>query len=126
MITPSAAPGANPPAGSTARATVAVDPWSIVLTGGNLNDRTLGQTLAGRRGQAARPGPSAPTCAPRHRGIAASRHRFREAATSGPNAKVRVGGRPPAFDRTTYKRRNVVDKTTTSYQGLLDLATLLI
>ncbi|WP_148088921.1 hypothetical protein [Saccharothrix texasensis] len=71
--------------------------------------------------KAARPGPSAPTCA--HE---ASRQRFREAATSGPNAKAGAGGRPPAFDRTTYKRRNVVDKTTTSYQGLLDLATLLI
>ncbi|MFD7657711.1 IS5/IS1182 family transposase, partial [Actinosynnema sp. NPDC059797] len=57
--------------------------------------------------------------------------------------KGRTGGRPPAFDRTAYKRRNVVercfnrlkqfraiatrfDKTATSYRGMLDLATLLI
>lgn len=55
----------------------------------------------------------------------------------------RAGGRPPAFDHVTYKRRNVVercfnrlkqhraiatryDKTATSYQAMLDLATLLI
>ncbi|GAA2704252.1 hypothetical protein GCM10010412_101690 [Nonomuraea recticatena] len=54
----------------------------------------------------------------------------------------RAGGRPPTFDRAAYKRRNVVercfnrlkqfraiatrfDKTATSYQGMLDLATLL-
>jgi transposase len=53
------------------------------------------------------------------------------------------GGRPPAFGRVAYRRRNVVercfqrlkqhraiatryDKTATSYQGMLDLATLLI
>lgn len=57
--------------------------------------------------------------------------------------KGRAGGRPPAFDRTAYKRRNVVercfnrlkqfraiatrfDKTATSYRAMIDLATLLI
>jgi transposase len=51
------------------------------------------------------------------------------------------GGRPPAFDRTAYKRRNIVercfqrlkqfraiatryDKTALSYQAMIDLATL--
>jgi transposase len=51
------------------------------------------------------------------------------------------GGRPPAFDKVAYKRRNVVerclnrfkqyraiatryDKTAMSYQGMIDLATL--
>ncbi|GAA1294491.1 hypothetical protein GCM10009634_48640 [Saccharothrix xinjiangensis] len=55
----------------------------------------------------------------------------------------RAGGRPPAFDRSVYRRRNVVercfnrlkqfraiatrfDKTATSYRGMIDLATLLI
>jgi transposase len=55
----------------------------------------------------------------------------------------RAGGRPPTFDREAYKRRNVVercfntlkqyraiatryDKTTLSYQAMIDLATLLI
>lgn len=54
-----------------------------------------------------------------------------------------AGGRPPAFDRESYKRRNVVercfnrlkqyraiatryDKTALSYQAMIDLATLLI
>ncbi len=54
----------------------------------------------------------------------------------------RASGRPPAFDPTAYKRRNVVercfnrlkqfraiatrfDKTATSYRGMIDLATLL-
>ena len=54
-----------------------------------------------------------------------------------------AGGRPPAFDKTTYKRRNIVerrfnrfkqyraiatryDKTATSYQGMIDLASLLM
>ena len=56
---------------------------------------------------------------------------------------VSSGGRPPTFDRIAYQRRNVVercfqrlkqyraiatryDKTATSYQGMIDLATLLI
>jgi transposase len=55
----------------------------------------------------------------------------------------RAGGRPPAFDRVAYRRRNVVersfprlkqyrasatcyDKTATSSQGMLDLATLVM
>lgn len=55
----------------------------------------------------------------------------------------RIGGRPPVFDRIAYKHRNIVercfnrlkhfraiatrfDKTAISYQGMLDLATLLI
>src|ERR687889_500537 len=54
-----------------------------------------------------------------------------------------AGGRPPAFDKTAYKRRNIVercfnrfkqyraiatryDKTALSYQAMIDLATLLI
>ena len=54
-----------------------------------------------------------------------------------------AGGRPPAFDPIAYKRRNIVercfnrlkhyraiatryDKTATSYQGWLDLTTLLM
>jgi transposase len=54
-----------------------------------------------------------------------------------------AGGRPPTFDRVAYRRRNVVercfqrlkqhraiatryDKTATTYQGMIDLATLLI
>jgi transposase len=54
-----------------------------------------------------------------------------------------AGGRPPTFDRLAYRRRNVVercfqrlkqhraiatryDKTATSYQGMIDLATLLM
>jgi transposase len=53
------------------------------------------------------------------------------------------GGRPPVFDRIAYRRRNVVercfqrlkqyraiatryDKTATSYQGMIDLATLVM
>jgi transposase len=53
------------------------------------------------------------------------------------------GGRPPAFDRIAYRRRNVVercfqrlkqyraiatryDKTALSYQGMIDLATLVM
>lgn len=55
----------------------------------------------------------------------------------------RVGGRPPTFDPVAYRRRNVVercfnrlkqyraiatryDKTALSYQGMIDLATLLM
>jgi transposase len=54
-----------------------------------------------------------------------------------------AGGRPPAFDHIAYRRRNVVercfqrlkqyraiatryDKTTQSYQGMIDLATMLM
>ncbi len=55
----------------------------------------------------------------------------------------RAGGRPPVFDRTAYRRRNVVercldrleqyraiatrcDETALSYQDMIDLATLLM
>nr|WP_253669554.1 transposase [Streptoalloteichus tenebrarius]BFF04023.1 hypothetical protein GCM10020241_56980 [Streptoalloteichus tenebrarius] len=65
--------------------------------------------------------------------------------TSRPTGCAAAGppGRPPAFDRTDYPRRTVVercvnpshavprdrdrfDKTAISYQGVIDLATLFI
>ena len=62
---------------------------------------------------------------------------------SGTKGRPRVADRPPAFDRTACKRRNIVercfnrltqfraiatrfDKTAISYRGMIDLATLLI
>ena len=78
----------------------------------------------------------------RRRGIAAT---IPERADQQANRQRRgsAGGRPPVFDPITYRRRNVVercfnrfkqyraiatryDKTALSYQGMLDLATLLM
>jgi transposase len=78
----------------------------------------------------------------RSRGIAAT---IPERSDQQANRRRRgsVGGRPPAFDPIAYRRRNIVercfnrlkqyraiatryDKTATSYQGMIDLATLLM
>jgi len=73
-----------------------------------------------------------PTTIPERRDQQANRRR-----------RGRAGGRPPAFDRTAYKRRNVVercfnqlkqfraiatryDKTALSYRAVIDLATLIL
>jgi transposase len=131
----------------------------VVLTGGNVNDCTMFvQVLTGIR--MPRPGRGRPWTRPqrvladkgyssrairrylRRRGITATiperrdqrAHRTRRGSS---------GGRPPAFDRIAYRRRNVVercfqrlkqhraiatryDKTALSYRGMIDLATLLI
>ena len=131
----------------------------MVLTAGNVNDCTMfTQVITGIR--MPRPGPGRPWNRPRRvladkgyssrairtylrrRGIATTiperadqqAHRQRRGST---------GGRPPAFDRLAYRRRNIVercfhrlkqyraiatryDKTATSYQGMIDLATLLM
>jgi transposase len=78
----------------------------------------------------------------RRRGIAATIPERRDQQANR-RRRGRAGGCPPAFDPTIYKRRNVVercfnrlkqyraiatryDKTALSYQGWLDLVTLLI
>jgi transposase len=128
------------------------------LTGGNVNDCTMfEQVMAGicvpRR-------PGRPWRRPtrvladkgyssrairaylRRRGIAATIPERRDQG-AGRLRRGSRGGRPPAFDRHVYRRRNVVercfgrlkqyraiatryDKTAQSYQGMIDLATLLI
>ncbi len=134
-------------------------PLSVVLTGGNVNDCTQFTTvMAGVRFD--RPGPGRPATRParviadkgystkairthlRERGIPATIPERRDQQANR-KRKGRAGGRPPAFDRTAYKRRNVVercfnrlkqfraiatrfDKTATSYRAMIDLATLLI
>jgi transposase len=134
-------------------------PLSVVLTAGNVNDCTMFiRVLAGIR--MPRPGRGRPWTRPRRvladkgystrairehlrrRGIAAT---IPERTDQQANRQRRgpAGGRPPAFDPTAYRRRNVVercfqrlkqhraiatryDKTATSYQGMIDLATLLM
>ena len=78
----------------------------------------------------------------RRRGIAATIPERRD-QRAGRLRRGSRGGRPPAFDPHIYRRRNVVercfnrlkqyraiatryDKTALSYQGMIDLATLLI
>jgi transposase len=78
----------------------------------------------------------------RHRGITATIPERRDQQANR-RRRGRAGGRPPAFDPKIYKRRNVIercfnrlkqyraiatryDKTALSYQGMIDLATLLI
>lgn len=78
----------------------------------------------------------------RHRGIAATIPERRD-QQAGRIRRGSRGGRPPAFDAHIYRRRNVVercfgrlkqyraiatryDKTAQSYQGMIDLATLLM
>jgi len=131
----------------------------VLLTGGNVNDTTMFtqvlDAVVFRRS-----GPGRPATRPhrvladkgyssranrdylRRRGIRATipERRDQQANRFRPGS---AGGRPPAFDKTVYKRRNIVercfnrfkqyraiatryDKTATSYQGMLDLATLLM
>jgi transposase len=78
----------------------------------------------------------------RRRGIAATIPERADQQTNR-RRRGRAGGRPPAFDPVAYRRRNVVercfnqlkqyraiatryDKTALSYQGMIDLATLLM
>ena len=135
-------------------------PLSVVLTGGQRQrlhhvrpgpgrdldaadldpGRAWDPTPPSTRGQGLQhPGdPRAPAPTRHHRDHPRTR------ATSKPTApRGRAGGRPPAFDRVAYRRRNVVercfnrlkqyraiatryDKTATSYQGMIDLATLVM
>ncbi len=128
-------------------------------TGGNVNDRTqLTRVMAGITFR--RPGPGRPATRPgrvladkghstkairdhlRRRGTPATIPERRDQQDNR-KRKSRAGGRPPAFDRTAYTRRNVVercfnrlkqfhaiatrfDKTATSHRGMIDLATLTI
>lgn len=129
----------------------------MVLTGGQINDCTqLEHLLAGVKFR--RPGPGRPANRP-SRVIADKGYSSRTIRTylrrrhipatiperadqqANRHRRGRAGGRPTAFDRTAYARRNVVerwfhlpkqiwaiatryDKTTTSYRGMIDLATL--
>ncbi len=134
-------------------------PLSVVLTGGNVNDCTQFTTvMAGIEFR--RPGPGRPPTRPSRvladkgyssRAIRSYLRRRRIPATiperrdqrANRLRRGRAGGRPPAFDRVAYRRRNIVercfnrlkqfraiatrfDKTATSYRGLIDLATLLL
>ncbi|QKV76040.1 IS5 family transposase [Amycolatopsis sp. Hca4] len=134
-------------------------PLSIVLTGGNVNDCTqFIQVMAGIEFR--RPGPGRPATRPSRvladkgyssRAIRSYLRRRRIPATiperrdqqANRRRRGRAGGRPPAFDRTAYRRRNIVercfnrlkqfraiatrfDKTATSYRSMIDLATLLL
>jgi len=130
-----------------------------VLTGGNVNDCTrFDQIMAGIRFP--RPGPGRPATRParviadkgystrairahlRRRGIPTTIPERRDQRANRLR-RGRAGGRPPVFDRTTYKRRNVVercfnrlkqfraiatryDKTAMSYRAVIDLATLIL
>ncbi len=130
---------------------------SVLLTGGNVNDTTmLKQVMAGVVWR--RPGPGRPATRPRRvladkgyssqanraylrrRGIRAVIPERRDQQANRAR-RGRAGGRPPAFDKTAYRRRNVVercfnrlkqyraiatryDKTALSYQAMIDLATL--
>jgi transposase len=131
----------------------------VVLTGGNVNDCTM-FTQVMTEVEFPRPGPGRPSTRPsrvladkgyssrairsylRRRHIPATIPERRDQQANRLR-RGRAGGRPPAFDRTAYKRRNIVercfnrlkqfraiatrfDKTAISYRGMIDLATLLI
>jgi transposase len=132
---------------------------SVLLTGGNVNDTTMfEQVMAGVVWR--RLGPGRPATRPhrvladkgysskanraylRRRGIRAVIPERRDQQANRAR-RGSAGGRPPAFDKTAYRRRNIVercfnrfkqyraiatryDKTATSYQAMIDLATLLM
>lgn len=134
-------------------------PLSVVLTGGNVNDCTMfTHVMAGVRFD--RSGPGRPRTRPdrvladkgyssrairdhlRRRGIPATIPERRDQQANR-QRRGHAGGRPPTFDPSIYKRRNIVercfnqlkqhraiatryDKTAQSYQAMIDLATLLI
>ncbi len=129
----------------------------MLLTGGNVNDTTMFESvLAGVEWR--RPRPGRPATRPhrvladkgyssranraylRRRGIRAVIPERRDQQANRAR-RGSAGGRPPAFDKTAYRRRNVVercfnrlkqyraiatryDKTALSYQAMIDLATL--
>ncbi|MFJ9026460.1 IS5 family transposase [Streptomyces sp. NPDC102259] len=134
-------------------------PLAVVLTGGNTNDCTQFTTVM-EAIRVPRMGPGRPRARPTHvlgdngyssrairtwlrgRGIS---HTIPERADQIRNRLRRGsrGGRPPAFDKQLYKRRNVVercfnrlkqwrgiatryDKTAESYQAAVTLASLLM
>jgi transposase len=129
----------------------------VVLTGGNVNDTTMFEQVLSKV-EFRRPGPGRPATRPsrvladkgyssranraylRRRGIRATIPERRDQRANRAR-RGRTGGRPPAFDKAAYKRRNVVercfnrlkqyraiatryDKTALSYQGMINLATL--
>jgi transposase len=152
--------------GTTTKIHLACDghgrPLSVVLTGGNINDCTMFEQVMAGICIPRRPGqrPGRPWRRPvrviadkgySSRAIRAYLRRHHIAATIPERADQQAhrrrrgtrGGRPPAFDRQIYRRRNVVercfgrlkqyraiatryDKTAQSYQGMIDLATLLM
>ena len=129
----------------------------MVLTGGNVTDCTrFVQVIAGVRFE--RSGPGRPGTRPdrvladkgysskairtylRRRGIRATIPERRDQRANRDRRGAK-GGRPPVFDKTAYRRRNIVercfqrlkqfraiatryDKTALSYQAMIDLATL--
>ncbi|MFI2619548.1 IS5 family transposase [Streptomyces sp. NPDC018584] len=116
--------------GLTTKVHLAVDgrglPLSIVLTPGNVNDATaFGQVLDGIR--TPRLGTGRPRTTPdrvlgdkayssrairhllRRRGIAATIPERRDQAANR-HRRGALGGRPPAFDKVTYRDRNVVER----------------
>lgn len=134
-------------------------PLSVVLTGGNVNDCTQFENVLDQV-EFRRPGPGRPATRPvrvladkgyssranraylRRRRIRATIPERRDQQANRAR-RGSAGGRPPAFDKTAYKRRNVVercfnrlkqyraiatryDKTALSYQAMIDLATLLM
>jgi transposase len=130
---------------------------SVLLTGGNVNDTTMFESvMAGVVWR--RPGPGRPATRPhrvladkgyssranraylRRRGIRAVIPERRDQQANRAR-RGSAGGRPPGFDKSAYRRRNVVercfnrlkqyraiatryDKTALSYQAMIDLATL--
>ncbi|MEU7315513.1 IS5 family transposase [Streptomyces sp. NPDC007083] len=116
--------------GLTTKVHLAVDgrglPLSIVLTPGNVNDATaFGQVLDGIR--TPRLGTGRPRTTPdrvlgdkayssrairhllRRRGIAATIPERRDQAANR-RRRGALGGRPPTFDKVTYRDRNVVER----------------
>ncbi|MCI4145762.1 IS5 family transposase [Streptomyces sp. MMS20-AI2-20] len=134
-------------------------PLAFTVTGGNTNDCTQ-FTAVMEAIRVPRPGPGRPRVRPDHvigdKGYSSKairtwlrrrniRHTIPERSDQVRNRLRRgsQGGRPPAFDRETYKRRNVVercfnrlkqwrgiatryDKTAESYQAAVTLASLLM
>ncbi len=131
--------------GPTTKVHLAVDgrglPLSIVLTPGNVNDATaFGQVLDGIR--TPRLGTGRPRTTPdrvlgdkayssrairhllRRRGIAATIPERRDQAANR-HRRGALGGRPPTFDKVTYRDRNVVERCFTRLKQFRAIATRL-
>ncbi|MEW2281853.1 IS5 family transposase [Streptomyces cyaneofuscatus] len=131
--------------GPTTKVHLAVDgrglPLSIVLTPGNVNDATaFGQVLDGIR--TPRLGTGLPRTTPdrvlgdkayssrairhllRRRGIAATIPEHRDQAANR-HRRGALGGRPPTFDKVTYRDRNVVERCFTRLKQFRAIATRL-
>ncbi len=83
-------------------------PLAVMITGGQRNDQVMLESVLDE------------IVVPRHRGHPRSRP---DAVIADRLRRGRRGGRPPAFDETRYKQRNLIDRSSALLKQWRGLAT---